>query len=517
VLRKDGAEAPLFLVHDVFGELFYAWRLVRNLSDGFPVYGLPAPSAPEKQLRTIQGMAARLTRMIRAIQPQGPYRLAGWSFGATVAYEIATQLIGEDATVEFLGSIDGYYLGPGSTAAEQLSLDEERLLSEIRLVIEERSQVRPDEGRQYLDRYHSNLVAAKGYVAHSIPIPFHLLAADTQDEVDGLLCWDAILPREQVRRIGVSGTHHSMFEPPHLASLADAISKAIRDTKDREVNLPETDYAPIVSIRDGSSGVAPVVCMPGAGGSAITFLDLAGSLETRGPIEAMQPRGIDGVLVPHSTVPAAARAYVQSIRQKYPNGPVHLMGHSFGGWIALEMARQMRDEGRAVASVTIIDTNPPDNDPETPREFSRTEAIMELVGLCEQSAQRSLEIDAQEIDRRDPGEQLELLSQRLSKVGLMPPRSRSTDLLGMVRTFERGLRTSYHPTGSYPDPVVLVMAEDAKYDEAAFEEAMSRWARWAPKLTVWRSPGNHMTMLRKPNVIALAERLSSRLWRQKDR
>jgi thioesterase domain-containing protein len=61
------------------------------------------------------------------------------------------------------------------------------------------------------------------------------------------------------------------------------------------------------------------------------------------------------------------------------------------------------------------------------------------------------------------------------------------------------------------------MAEDAKSDEAAFEEAISRWRRWAPALAVWRSSGNHMTMLRKPNVIALAERLSSLLWRQKDR
>jgi len=253
--------------------------------------------------------------------------------------------------------------------------------------------------------------------------------------------------------------------------------------------------------------------MPGAGGSAISFLDLAGCLETLGPIEAMQPRGIDGMDVPHSTVEAAARAYLESVRQKYPYGPIHLMGHSFGGWIAFEMARLLRSEGRSVASLTLLDTNLPDSDVESLREFSRTEAVMELVSLCEQSAQRALEITADQVDALEPGAQLDLLAERLVRVGLMPPRSRSSDLQGMVKTFERGLRTGYCPASAYPEPVLLVLAEQQS-DEATVETAFSAWKPWASDLSVWRSPGNHMTMLRRPNAAILAERLSSRLWPQ---
>ena len=43
---------------------------------------------------------------IRDVQPQGPYRLAGWSAGGTIAFEIARQLLAADAEVEFLGMID---------------------------------------------------------------------------------------------------------------------------------------------------------------------------------------------------------------------------------------------------------------------------------------------------------------------------------------------------------------------------------------------------------------------------
>jgi len=51
-------------------------------------------------------MAARLVEIIRTVQPVGPYRFAGWSLGGVLAYEVATQLIGQDQMVEFVGLID---------------------------------------------------------------------------------------------------------------------------------------------------------------------------------------------------------------------------------------------------------------------------------------------------------------------------------------------------------------------------------------------------------------------------
>lgn len=39
-------------------------------------------------------LATRLIKVMRQAQPEGPYRLAGWSFGGVLAYEIAQQLRG---------------------------------------------------------------------------------------------------------------------------------------------------------------------------------------------------------------------------------------------------------------------------------------------------------------------------------------------------------------------------------------------------------------------------------------
>jgi thioesterase domain-containing protein len=133
--------------------------------------------------------------------------------------------------------------------------------------------------------------------------------------------------------------------------------------------------------------------------------------------------------------------------------------------------------------------------------------------LYEQAAQRSLEIRPDQIEALDPLSQLDLLSERLAQAGLMPQRSRSADLLGMVRTFEAGLRTHYCPRNIYPDPVRLVLASDPKNgreaNEKSFESRGAGWRRWAPNLTIWHSPGNHMTLLRQPHVAVLSEWLTS--------
>jgi thioesterase domain-containing protein len=51
-------------------------------------------------------MATDYIARIRNIQPQGPYRLLGWSFGGLVAYEMATQLQHLGETVDQLVLLD---------------------------------------------------------------------------------------------------------------------------------------------------------------------------------------------------------------------------------------------------------------------------------------------------------------------------------------------------------------------------------------------------------------------------
>ncbi|MBV8734964.1 MAG: hypothetical protein JO120_09310, partial [Solirubrobacterales bacterium] len=108
-VKISGTERPLFLVHEFQGLVAYAAKLAPYIDAEIPVYALPAKPVNQTQLYTIEGIAAHHVRNIRAVQPVGPYRIAGWSFGGIIAYEIAKQLIGQDQTVEFLGLLDTYW------------------------------------------------------------------------------------------------------------------------------------------------------------------------------------------------------------------------------------------------------------------------------------------------------------------------------------------------------------------------------------------------------------------------
>ena len=102
-LQPGGSLPPLFVIHAVDRGVTGYVNLVRHLGPEQPVYGLRDLGDLERPVATI---AADHVAAMRAVQPKGPYSLVGWSFGGTVAYEMAVQLEREGETVAFLGLMD---------------------------------------------------------------------------------------------------------------------------------------------------------------------------------------------------------------------------------------------------------------------------------------------------------------------------------------------------------------------------------------------------------------------------
>ncbi|HEX2252229.1 MAG TPA: thioesterase domain-containing protein, partial [Thermoanaerobaculia bacterium] len=121
-LQTGGAGRPLFCVHPIGGNVFCYVELARNLGPEEPFYGLQAslPGAAEEAggaAPTVETMAERYLDAVREVQPDGPYRLAGWSFGGVVAYEMARQLRAAGEDVELLAVIDGELPEPPAATA----------------------------------------------------------------------------------------------------------------------------------------------------------------------------------------------------------------------------------------------------------------------------------------------------------------------------------------------------------------------------------------------------------------
>lgn len=84
----QSSERPLFLVHPIEGSTTVFHSLAAKLS--IPTYGLQCTRAAP--LDSIQSLAAYYIDCIRQVQPEGPYRIAGYSYGACVAFEMCSQL-----------------------------------------------------------------------------------------------------------------------------------------------------------------------------------------------------------------------------------------------------------------------------------------------------------------------------------------------------------------------------------------------------------------------------------------
>lgn len=105
-LRPGPAQRPLYLVHPLGGEILVYRELARALKSKLRVLGLRWRPTERGPARTLQQVAAIHLAQVRAIQPSGPYLLAGWSFGGVLAYELAQQLLAAGERVAFLGLID---------------------------------------------------------------------------------------------------------------------------------------------------------------------------------------------------------------------------------------------------------------------------------------------------------------------------------------------------------------------------------------------------------------------------
>ena len=106
-VQAGGDAVPIFFAPGGGGEMLVLDALARALGPAQPLhvldlYAFGSATAP----LTVDGIAARLVADVRATQPDGPYRLAGYSLGGNIAYEMAQQLRAAGAEVAELALLD---------------------------------------------------------------------------------------------------------------------------------------------------------------------------------------------------------------------------------------------------------------------------------------------------------------------------------------------------------------------------------------------------------------------------
>ena len=113
--------------------------------------------------------------------------------------------------------------------------------------------------------------------------------------------------------------------------------------------------SPLVLLKEGEG--PPIVIAHGLAGT-VQVSKLVASIQAPNPIYAIQARGVDGAEEPLHRVEDMVSYYMDAINDCCPDGPYILIGYSFGGLVAMEMAQRLHGLGRKILLLIMLDAYP---------------------------------------------------------------------------------------------------------------------------------------------------------------
>ncbi|MFH8627363.1 type I polyketide synthase [Streptomyces vietnamensis] len=227
---REGTGRPVFLVADALGNALPYRELAARLSPAGdrPVLALERPVPRGGGIRAL---AAAHARTLLDAQPEGPYTLGGWSFGAVVAHETARLLIRRGRSVDLLFGLDGYV---PDTRPLPVAAAPDFLLGGVRAGLDTLLGVGAAAGALRADpearrRFLAGQAALLAHRPGPVTCPAVLFKADADPGTAARLGRRlARLYPAGLRVVPVPGDHWSMLRSPHVDELASRIDEALK-------------------------------------------------------------------------------------------------------------------------------------------------------------------------------------------------------------------------------------------------------------------------------------------------
>ena len=240
----------------------------------------------------------------------------------------------------------------------------------------------------------------------------------------------------------------------------------------------------------GEGDRPPLFVVPGHYGDTLYLRHLAGCLDARQPLYGLQAGGLDGRHEYLPSVEQTAALYVTEVRSFLPSGPYVVAGHSFGGYIALEMGRQLLGSGADVRLLALLDTYAPGRRPEV---SWRDRPSIHLANMRGRGFRARLDYLRERILRRFPR-----LVHGSPLAGLLRVAERSHEGRALV---SRVARLAYSPA-PYPGRALLIRA--SMRGEYVTWNPTNRWQSYVNDLEIRDVAGNHSGIMYQPVVAEVA-------------
>lgn len=264
----------------------------------------------------------------------------------------------------------------------------------------------------------------------------------------------------------------------------------------------------VVPLNKGHTEVRPLHLLHPIGGTIHCYMALNQYLDSDIPVFAYQSPGIKDADEIEVGIEDIASKYVEKILMNQPDGPFRLGGWCFGGVLAYEAASQLKALGHDVDAIHVFDTrapivanHPSDGDDATLLSwFARDLAVPH---------NKTLDIPVEILRDIEPEDQFEYVLDRARQIDILDADTDVESLLNFFQVYiANGMALQMYDEKRYDLDVYLYRAENEAED---FGEYLGWDSILRNDFSVVDIPGDHNSIMYKPNVQLIAEHLNQHL------
>ncbi len=334
------------------------------------------------------------------------------------------------------------------------------------------------------------------------------IAPESETEIKLTKIWQEVLGTKQI------GIHDNFFHLGGHSLLAVQLFSKISDTFGKQLHiailfthptvhdiaelivsdLPDEGYKDITILKEGDNKKPPLFCLYGI----LLFKALADSLDTDRRVcgvyleeeIAIITKGVDSEeFKAFSSIDNIVKLYIERILAYQPEGPYYLCSASFGGIVALEVARKLEQQGEQVNLIAMFDTFAPGYN-------------------YKLSLLKRMLIHIQEIQQSGFSYIKEKISKKI-QINSAPTEIDMHDELKDLRRMVRSIAKQNYQPEKYFGKVCLFRAQEGSVFGESQEDL--GWGHYIEKLDIFNICGDHLGILTKGNVEQLTDLLLEKM------
>ncbi len=322
---------------------------------------------------------------------------------------------------------------------------------------------------------------------------------------------------KEVLGTGNIGIRDSFFDLGGHSLLAMKLLTAVEKQLGKDVNLvsffrnPTIEHmAALIEQEDAfesSAGLIqlkkgdqqkPLFFIHPSGGSVHHYAELAKLLKTERAVYGIQAQGLDGKHPLHKTIEEMASAYIQTIKEKQPQGPYYIASWSFGVMIVHEMARQLKAMGDKLGLVLQLDQGP---------EITY-EKPADTAEMLYNMFKRYFKLDVDYLRTLDETSQFKVAIKKAKKHKVIPRFVRLNDFKRYIIVNETQIMAWVNYKIKFFDGEIVLFRSE---ENSSSPQPDLGWSKWVKKVHIIDVPGDHISMLLQPHVQTVAAKLDQLL------